>query len=67
MLQYKELLEICVEALNSFRVEDQSVEEYIKDFLKRRKVEIFLIVRYSFLLLGLNYIIAIHGKYILYY
>ncbi|XP_039271388.2 cilia- and flagella-associated protein 99-like [Styela clava] len=36
MLSYKELLRICIEALNIFSPDDQSVEEFIKDFLKRR-------------------------------
>lgn len=36
MLSYKELLRICIEALNVFSPDDQSVEEFIKDFFKRR-------------------------------
>jgi len=38
MLQYKELLSVCVEALNSFDCSSQSVEDYVKNFLKGQKV-----------------------------
>lgn len=38
MLQYKELLAVCVEGLNNFKPESQSVEDYIKNFLKLKKV-----------------------------
>nr|CAB3230279.1 RSP4/6 uncharacterized protein LOC100183762 [Phallusia mammillata] len=37
MLQYKELLELCVVALNNFNNQNQSVEEYIKTFLKHQQ------------------------------
>jgi len=38
MLQYGELLDLCVNALNGFDSDSQSVEDYIKLFLKKQKV-----------------------------
>ncbi|CAK8681599.1 unnamed protein product [Clavelina lepadiformis] len=37
MLQYKDLLEICIQAMNCFSSENQSVEEHIKAYLKKQK------------------------------
>ncbi|XP_078487939.1 uncharacterized protein LOC100183762 [Ciona intestinalis] len=37
MLQYKQLLQLCIKGLNSFHSESQSVEEHIKEFLKCQK------------------------------
>lgn len=44
MLSYKNLFEVCIEALNDFSADDQSVEEFIKGFMKRRKVDIVIFI-----------------------
>ena len=38
MLQYKELLAVCIDALNNFNSNSQSVEDYVKGYLKLQKV-----------------------------
>ena len=40
MFQYGSLLNLCVEAVNQFNAENQSVEDHIKSFLKRQNLSI---------------------------
>ena len=43
MLQYKELLAVCVDAFHNFDVKSQSVEEYIRCYLKAQKVSTLIV------------------------
>lgn len=40
MFQYSSLLNLCVDAVNQFNVENESVEDHIKSFLKSQNVSI---------------------------